>query len=588
MPKRVIDFDAMWGSDKLAACAEWAQAEYAWLYGLADASGCFELTNPRVIWGRVAAIRRNLSIERLEQIFGEFQDKGLLFAWEHEGKRYAHWTGSDVPGRLPPPSWRMRLERLAPPVPKQALAEYVSRYSRGRAGLAGGGFLAEGRGGETNGTIGRCDMGGAGRQGQGNLRFEVSDLKDKLRGAEGCGKAVGESEGERRAGGNLRFEISDLKDKSRGAEGCRKAVGESEGCRKTVGDSEGVGRTEENLRFEISDLKCSEGDEFRRFDAGNVVERGHGQAGDGLNVDRTSENRGAENREIKHRTPENRVRSRLTGVDDWQSGADDRLTDVHDRQSGVDDRQTDVHDWQIGVDDRLTGVEDRLTGIKAGVEAGQGQNWNGDLNWKGRREWKPDAAVGSGTDLESERREAQSQQAPMIRSVARSGSSPSLNSDSRLNSKSSPLSDSTPVPNSNCDFQSNRQSSFDLRSNGEARPNAWKTSGNAKAVDGVEREQIRTHYPEGERSDANRFPGGRSGANCSGALGGDEMAGAHREGRAVAARAPYGFRARDKAEIVAGELLVGRGPVCGPVRIKPEALERNRRRNAARGGSRSP
>ena len=66
MPKRVIDFDAMWGSDKLASCAEWAQAEYAWLYGLADASGCFELTNLRVIWGRVAAIRRNLSLERLE------------------------------------------------------------------------------------------------------------------------------------------------------------------------------------------------------------------------------------------------------------------------------------------------------------------------------------------------------------------------------------------------------------------------------------------------------------------------------------------------------------------------------------------
>jgi hypothetical protein len=82
MPKRVIDFDAMWGSDKLASCAEWAQAEYAWLYGLADASGCFELTNLRVIWGRVAAIRRNLTLERLEQIFNEFQDKGLLFAWE--------------------------------------------------------------------------------------------------------------------------------------------------------------------------------------------------------------------------------------------------------------------------------------------------------------------------------------------------------------------------------------------------------------------------------------------------------------------------------------------------------------------------
>jgi hypothetical protein len=145
MPKRVIDFDAMWGSDKLASCADWAQAEYAWLYGLADASGCFEITNLRVIWGRVAAIRRNLTIERLEQIFLEFQDKGLLFVWEYEGKRYAHWTGSDVPGRLPPPSWRMRLERFAPPVPKQKLAEYMARFARGRAALAGVGFRGEER-----------------------------------------------------------------------------------------------------------------------------------------------------------------------------------------------------------------------------------------------------------------------------------------------------------------------------------------------------------------------------------------------------------------------------------------------------------
>ena len=38
MPKRVIDFDALWASNKLASCAEWAQCEYAWFYGLADAA----------------------------------------------------------------------------------------------------------------------------------------------------------------------------------------------------------------------------------------------------------------------------------------------------------------------------------------------------------------------------------------------------------------------------------------------------------------------------------------------------------------------------------------------------------------------
>ena len=164
MPKRVLDFDAMWGSDKLASCAAWALAEYAWLYGLADASGCFEITNLRVIWGRVAAIRGNFTIERLEQVFAEFQDKGLLFVWEHEGKRYAHWTGSDVPGRLPPPSWRMRLERFAPPVPKQQLAQYMARFARGRAALAGVGFRG-------------VEQENAGPQG--NLKFEVSDLREE-------------------------------------------------------------------------------------------------------------------------------------------------------------------------------------------------------------------------------------------------------------------------------------------------------------------------------------------------------------------------------------------------------------------------
>jgi hypothetical protein len=183
MPKRVIDFDAMWGSDKLASCADWAQAEYAWLYGLADASGCFEMTNLRVIWGRVAAVRENFTIERLEQVFAEFQDKGLLFVWAHEGKRYAHWTGSDVPGRLPPPSWRMRLEKFAPPVPKLLLAEYMARFARGRAALAGVGFR-----GESEEDAGK---------GGGNLKFQISNLKSG-RGAdagdphfEGSGAAAG-------------------------------------------------------------------------------------------------------------------------------------------------------------------------------------------------------------------------------------------------------------------------------------------------------------------------------------------------------------------------------------------------------------
>ncbi len=201
MPKRVIDFDALWGSDKLASCAAWAQAEYAWLYGLADASGCFELTNLRVIWGRVAAVRGNLTIERLEQVFVEFQEKGLLFAWEHEGKRYGHWTGSDVPGRLPAPSWRARLEHFAPPVPKQRLEEYLGKFARGRASLA----RAEFRGESANDGGARkeiCRSGDA---------WPRSDRQGRGADVEGS-QMVEERLLVASAGGGFRSEISNLRD----------------------------------------------------------------------------------------------------------------------------------------------------------------------------------------------------------------------------------------------------------------------------------------------------------------------------------------------------------------------------------------
>jgi hypothetical protein len=132
MPKRVIDFDAVWASDKLANCAPWARAEYTWIYGLADSNGSFELTNLRVIFGRAYAIRDDVTIQHLSRALEEFQGKGLLFVWEENGKKYGHWTGSDRPGRLPPPSWRARLERLAPPVPQEALANYLSSFSSSR------------------------------------------------------------------------------------------------------------------------------------------------------------------------------------------------------------------------------------------------------------------------------------------------------------------------------------------------------------------------------------------------------------------------------------------------------------------------
>jgi hypothetical protein len=129
MPSRMIDFDSLWASEKLAACESSIRVEYVWLYGLADANGSFEL-NMRSIHSRVSAIRPRLTLRRLEIIFAEFERHGLLFAWSENGKRYGHWTGSDRPGRLPKPSERHRYKKLATDIPIERLAAYESRFRR--------------------------------------------------------------------------------------------------------------------------------------------------------------------------------------------------------------------------------------------------------------------------------------------------------------------------------------------------------------------------------------------------------------------------------------------------------------------------
>jgi hypothetical protein len=48
MPSRIIDFDALWNSDKLRKLPVENRVDYLWIYGIADANGSFEL-NPHAI-----------------------------------------------------------------------------------------------------------------------------------------------------------------------------------------------------------------------------------------------------------------------------------------------------------------------------------------------------------------------------------------------------------------------------------------------------------------------------------------------------------------------------------------------------------
>lgn len=128
LPKRLIDYEAVWSSFKLSLCKPSSRVEYLWIYGLADAGGSFELTNLRAIHGKVAAIRPNFTLRKLKMALEDLETNGLLFVWCKNEKRFGHWVGSRVPGRLPPASQRSRFYFVCPEPPKRELEAYNSGF----------------------------------------------------------------------------------------------------------------------------------------------------------------------------------------------------------------------------------------------------------------------------------------------------------------------------------------------------------------------------------------------------------------------------------------------------------------------------
>src|SRR5215831_906496 len=109
MPKRILDGEALWGSNKLGAVMPlWVRAEYANLLPLALANGVFECDAKR-IWAEVFAFNRpDRSPEDVGVMIESLAGAGMLFRWEVEGKTWGFWVGINKQGRLPEPSHRSR------------------------------------------------------------------------------------------------------------------------------------------------------------------------------------------------------------------------------------------------------------------------------------------------------------------------------------------------------------------------------------------------------------------------------------------------------------------------------------------------
>lgn|ERR1700722_10047957 len=128
MPSRVIDGDKMHQSDKIAALPGWAQPEYPWNYPLADANGVLELTNLGAVYRRAYAIRSRFSFSRFKKLIQLFENVGLLFTWEVNGKRYGYWTGAERRGRLPAISVRARYNPIGILPPVGQLRAFYRRF----------------------------------------------------------------------------------------------------------------------------------------------------------------------------------------------------------------------------------------------------------------------------------------------------------------------------------------------------------------------------------------------------------------------------------------------------------------------------
>ena len=106
MPKRIIDGEGVWRSQKLRQVELKYRSEYANLLPLAEDRGSFEY-DPASIWADVYACSRpDITQDDVTKILAEFERVKLLYRWEQDGKTWGFWVGIDKAGLLPKPSER--------------------------------------------------------------------------------------------------------------------------------------------------------------------------------------------------------------------------------------------------------------------------------------------------------------------------------------------------------------------------------------------------------------------------------------------------------------------------------------------------
>jgi hypothetical protein len=148
MPKRILDGEGIWRSDKIGSVQPVrARAEYANLLPLALANGSFECSALRV-WSIVYSYNRpDVSVDDVQVFLDAFENAGLLFRWtEPDGKNWAYFVGIEKPGRLPGKSRKGRNEKVGAEPPQDKLRKFLESKNFLASGFGFGPGIGPGNG----------------------------------------------------------------------------------------------------------------------------------------------------------------------------------------------------------------------------------------------------------------------------------------------------------------------------------------------------------------------------------------------------------------------------------------------------------
>jgi len=117
MPKRLIDGEAFWLSEKVKLLPKEYRLHYAAWIPLAEANGVFEASVSQIYTRVYSFLRPDFGPKQVSSLLAAFVRVGLIKLFKADGKTWGFFIGMDKEGRLPSISHLNRYKNLPPNPP---------------------------------------------------------------------------------------------------------------------------------------------------------------------------------------------------------------------------------------------------------------------------------------------------------------------------------------------------------------------------------------------------------------------------------------------------------------------------------------